>query len=631
MATGSKQPNPISPLPRRTSQLNMNLLLTPVDVSVSPATGPDAQSATGSQAKQSAVLIADGHLPKSASVPLTQTPQDNGIRGGPAHELEREQGIPIVPSTREQLQRSVDSLNDEPSLPASLSHLEHLRNTHISPPIQIHSPSLMPPRRSPSPAPANALAPLVGSDWWGSGRKSWFELANDVSRALSPAGSSSPQSRRNSPSPHRKSRQSFSRESLVGSDQSLQLPPDASTSPRRNSTPALDPSELAALRSTLEFYDEYRRHNLNLHDLPEEGGPVYLDPAAVVQEVEDATSSAGDSSESRKAASERRRSVWKEASDSFKASSWAANGTISGDGSLSKSQNGGAKRGWFDFDFDLVLDSDVLSRRPAHERKFLGEYSESILRRACHDMGLDDELAKQGYTRLVLRIDDKDAFVHRLTITDESLFEGEWEKHGRKTPGASGLDGKEIDLKTFAQSAPLRDDNYLVDMFVRISSLSLTSFKSYQQLLRLRSQPSDASFLLHSLSPESHYAPLMDLPVDQISEVIAFMEKELGGSSQQQQSEKYTEVSWLSCQNPRVGWVRNVVERPGSKSPGVETNSSGEDEAPNSGSTLMSESVYKKRRPSKASLRAPLPGQKHPGSGVAKRITFMLVSFVRWR
>ncbi|KXS17381.1 hypothetical protein M427DRAFT_153881 [Gonapodya prolifera JEL478] len=610
----SHQNNPISPLPRRTSQLNVNLLLSQAKTESALTTpGPPVHGNTGNDA-----VI--GNVP----------PTGRSLSSFPFPTTSTASILPPAPTR---------SAPYSSSLPDGLSHLEDFRE-HISPPIQIHSPFLTPQFKTPSPAPAQALEGITSAEWWGSRRKSWFELASDVARAFTPA-TSPPISTSSHPSPGRSSsrghidnlssgaRRTSSPKLAVPAAQPIESDTSKASGPtRRHSTPSLDPEELAHLKNSLEFYAEYRRENL-LHDLPEEGGPIYLDPAEVVHGVEAAAVVVDDTTSKPPTPPSARRSVWQEAADTFRMASSGRNADTHGHSTGSDDGKVSSKKGWLDFNFDIALEGDVLSKRSHQDRKFLGEYSESILIRACEDMGLASELAKQGYERLVVRIDDKDSFVHRLTITDESLFEAEWEKASRKLP-SRGLASEEVDLEEFARRAPLRDDNYLVDMFVRVSNLSLASFKTYQQLLRLGSTPTDVSFLLHSLSADTHYAPLMDITPSDVSELVACMEGKLGKPGQKNSEMKYTEVSWLSCQNPRVGWVR----KGGNKQHAVKTDDQGKVADGKKDSNADEEKplwITGSKQHSKASLRAPLPGQKHPGSGVAKRVTFMLVSFVRWR
>lgn len=193
------------------------------------------------------------------------------------------------------------------------------------------------------------------------------------------------------------------------------------------------------------------------------------------------------------------------------------------------------------------------------------------------DFGIKDELSKRGLSDLFFKIDTSDPFVQRLTVTDASLL----------TPAQ------------LAHEAPIvvSENNFIMDMWMRVRlDMRYHDFHAYQELVRLKD--GDPGFLLKGSTPSNpsphsqpnqlfqginlstHHVSIADMPPTEASEESSLLESTFT------EPLNVTAVDWLEIQNPSGAFTKS---------------------------------------------RPPLPGQRHPGLKVARKVVSLILSLAEWK
>ena len=119
----------------------------------------------------------------------------------------------------------------------------------------------------------------------------------------------------------------------------------------------------------------------------------------------------------------------------------------------------------FDVDFD-ACDIELNFDETGDADKFLGHYTLAELRSTLKDSEIEADLARLGFVNLDLKIDCRDHFVHRLVLTDKSLF--------RKNSAKFKIWKPEI----------LSDNEFLVDLFARRKEVGPYDLIGYQEAIK---------------------------------------------------------------------------------------------------------------------------------------------------
>ncbi len=174
-------------------------------------------------------------------------------------------------------------------------------------------------------------------------------------------------------------------------------------------------------------------------------------------------------------------------------------------------------------------DEDLMKRS---KKKFLDAYDEKDIASFLKEFGIKEDLAAQGYNNVVFKIDLTDNYVHRLTVSDESLMDD--------------------------KGGPLRDDQFICDCFVRHKDLVYHGLHAYQEMARLAEPESRENMLVgHS------YTGLHDISMGDAAKLRDFLQKHF------EKPVLVTHIDWISLQNPRIPFQENRPPLPGQKYPGL--------------------------------------------------------------
>jgi len=174
-------------------------------------------------------------------------------------------------------------------------------------------------------------------------------------------------------------------------------------------------------------------------------------------------------------------------------------------------------------------DEDLMKRS---QKKFLDAYTEHDIAHFLKEFGIKDDLSAQGYSNVVFKIDLSDNFVHRLTVSDESLMDG--------------------------SGGPLRDDQFICDCFVRHKDLVYHGLHAYQEMARLADPESRENMLRNHT-----YTGLHDISMEEAAQLRDFLHKHF------EKPVLVTHIDWICLQNPRIPFQDNRPPLPGQKYPGL--------------------------------------------------------------